>query len=114
MGPLMPETLLSIAHTDSLTFVPHDELVLLAAEGSYTRIHRLDGTKYLMCANLGAVHGRLPGSLFYRIHNAYVVNLRKVVTVFKNGGHRVRLISGEEVEVSRRKWKDFMTAMTRS
>lgn len=50
---------------------------------------------------------RLPGSLFFRCHSKYLVNLAHVTTFDKQ---MLILSNGEKIPVSRRKWKAFQLA----
>jgi DNA-binding LytR/AlgR family response regulator len=87
------------------------DILLLIAEGSYTRVHCQDGSEYLMCGNLQKVVNRLPSGRFHRCHRRYVINLGKITKLIRNGGYRAVLNTGIEVEVSRRHWAALLLAM---
>lgn len=50
---------------------------------------------------------RLPGSIFFRCHSKYLVNLAHVTKFEKQ---ILTLVNGEKIPVSRRKWKAFQLA----
>ncbi len=102
---------LAVPTDDGVLYVAFGDILLLIAEGSYTRVHCQDGSEYLMCGNLQKVVNRLPSGRFHRCHRRYVINLGKITKLIRNGGYRAVLNTGMEVEVSRRHWAALLLAM---
>lgn len=61
--------------------IPIDEIVMLAAEGDFTRIFTKDGQDYFVCRLLGSFGSELPDPPFIRISRSLLVNLRHVESV---------------------------------
>ena len=104
---------LAIPGKNGLVLIRHDQILLMSAEGAYTRIHVVDGKQVLACSHLGRLHQALPQPFFCRCHNRHVVNLEHVQEVLWTNGFRMRLANGEHVEVSRRRWREVRDAVTR-
>lgn len=81
------------------------QVLRLEADGSYTRIHLLNGQRLTVCRSMGVIHAQLPNNRFVRFHNTHVVNIGHVVRLLAAGGHRAVLDNGEAIPVSRRRWK---------
>ncbi len=91
--------------------MPYDDIIRLNADGAYTRVHLVDGKRPLVCKGIGELHRDLPLERFFRCHHSHVVNLAYVVKIFRNGGYRMQLCTGDMVEVARRRWKDLLDAI---
>lgn len=102
---------LPISTTDGLLYLPFESLLHLQADGSYTHIYTDDKVHHLTCMGIGSLERVLPTDMFHRCHHAHVINLLKVARLFRTGGHRVQLITGDMIEVSRRKWRTLVSAL---
>lgn len=85
------------------------QVLRLEADGSYTRIHCVNGSKLTVCRCIGELHDQLPQTRFIRIHHTHVVNVDHVVSLLASDGHRAVLSNGESVPISRRRWKHVVT-----
>jgi two-component system LytT family response regulator len=85
------------------------QVLRLEADGSYTCIHSVNGSKLTVCRSIGELHAQLPQATFIRIHHTHVVNVDHVVSLLSVGGHRVMLSNGDSVPISRRRWKHVET-----
>ena len=102
---------LRIPTRDGAIFIEYNEILQIKAEGSYSKLYCERGVVYLVSMNLHELEGKLPTSHFFRCHHSNLVNLTKVKQVFKHNGHRVLLVSGESIQVSRRKWAALVAAV---
>jgi DNA-binding LytR/AlgR family response regulator len=85
------------------------QVLRLEADGSYTRIHCVNGSKLTVCRSMGELHAQLPQARFIRLHHTHVVNVDHVVSLLASDGHRAVLSNGESVPISRRRWKHVVT-----
>lgn len=106
------EPRLALPVNDGIVFVQFDKIIRLQADGSYTRLYCLDGMRYIASRGLGHFEDLLPVPLFLRCHHAHIINLFKVVKAARHGGFRAQLITGDSVEVSRRRWQAFVSAFS--
>jgi two-component system, LytTR family, response regulator len=89
------------------------DLMLLESDGNYTRVHF--GMSHPMIArSLNCVQKRLDPTIFFRANRHTIINLRyiKCIEPSANGGFRVRLDSGYEIEISRRQGQLLKKQMT--
>ena len=93
-------------------FVKLSDVRMFESEGNYVRLY-FDTNKPMILKSLNNLEKRLDEKSFFRISRKYIINLAwidKVETWF-NGGLRVTLKSGEQLEISRRqavKFKELM------
>lgn len=81
-----------------------EQIDWIEADDYYAAVHA-GGRRFLVRESLNALEGRLPNSLFMRVHRGALVNLARVLgfeTVPGRGGV-LRLRTGAEVPVSRRR-----------
>jgi two-component system LytT family response regulator len=84
------------------------EIQLLESEGNYTRIH-FKGEHALVARSLNALELRLDPKVFFRANRGQIVNLHWVQSIqpWFSRGLRIKLRSGSEVEISRRRSQQF-------
>lgn len=93
-----------------IIFLDPDEIIYCKSDGNYCRIF-LDGKKNLFVTKkLKEVGELLPEDKFYRIHNSYIINLKKVIEYFKTDGYVV-LNNQKRIPVSRNKKSSFLDQM---
>lgn len=99
---------LPINTNEGIIFVPFDEVQYLIASSNYTDIFLMNGKKYTATKTLKDFEDTLPKNIFYRIHNAHMVNIKHVVKYVRGDGGYVVMKNGESLEVSRRKKVEFL------
>jgi two-component system LytT family response regulator len=84
------------------------DIQLLESDGNYTRIH-FKGERALVARSLNALEIRLDPKVFFRANRSQIVNLRWVQSIqpWFSRGLRIKLRSGSEVEISRRRSQQF-------
>ena len=94
-------------------FVKLSEVRLFESVGNYAKVF-FGNNKPLILKSLNALEERLDEKIFFRANRKHIINLQmiqKMDTHF-NGGLKVTLNAGEEIEISRRqavKFKDNMS-----
>jgi len=93
-------------------FVPLREVRLFESEGNYVRVY-FNNFKPLILKSLNNLEERLDHT-FFRTNRKFIVNLRWVQNVenWFNGGLRLTLKDGTQVEVSRRQGARFRELMS--
>jgi two-component system, LytTR family, response regulator len=81
--------------------------------GNHTNVF-WDDNKILIYRSLSKIEDRIPEPLFFRVNRQQIVNINYVASVepWINGGYRLRLKTGEFIEVSRRhtlRFKDIFS-----
>ncbi|MBA4745485.1 MAG: response regulator transcription factor [Muricauda sp.] len=90
-----------------LVFLNSDDILYAESDGNYSTIFLTDGQKILLTKKLKEVNTLLPQSIFFRIHNSYIINLNKIKEFLKTDGYVV-LESNHKIPVSRQKKSDFL------
>ncbi|MBS3914679.1 MAG: response regulator transcription factor [Bacteroidetes bacterium] len=95
---------ITILHKGIREHLPLNDILLLSAEGKYSRIH-LNGNRNMVSSyNLGYYEDLLSDAKFLRIHHGFLVNLQHVVNAdIKNLS--IELTDGKEYPISQRKLK---------
>ncbi len=94
-------------------FVKLGEVRLFESVGNYAKVF-FGTNKPLILKSLNALEERLDPKVFFRANRKHIINLQMVskIDAHFNGGLKVTLNGGEEIEVSRRqavKFKDSMS-----
>jgi len=77
---------------------------VLVGDGSYTSVFGDDGEIIKLSSNLNSIERQLQSSFFYRCHQSYTVNLRRIASVFRSAnGAELNLKNGMVIPVARRR-----------
>lgn len=94
-------------------FVKLGEVRLFESVGNYARVF-FGTNRPLILKSLNSLEDRLDGKVFFRANRKHIINLQMITKIDNqyNGGLKVTLSGGEEIEISRRqavKFKDSMS-----
>jgi DNA-binding LytR/AlgR family response regulator len=95
-------TRIAVRDRDHLRVLNADEVDWIGVENEQTVVH-IENKAYLIHRTLTEIESRLDPILFFRAHRSVLVNLdrvKEIIPWFK-GSHKLRLTSGEKVELSR-------------
>jgi two-component system LytT family response regulator len=90
----------------SLVTIPVDKIVRLEGSSNYTVFYTKKG-KYISSRTLKHYQGILDEKWFIRVHKSHIVNLRHIKSIDESISEIV-FDDGDNIEVSRRKLKDFV------
>lgn len=95
---------------DKCWFVKIADIRLFESVGNYTRIY-FEGEKPLILKSLNYLERILDDSRFFRANRRQIMNVKFVNNIAStfNGKLKIKLSTGEEVEVSRRQSAEFKT-----
>jgi two-component system, LytTR family, response regulator len=77
------------------------DITRLEADGKYTNIHCVDGTRVTSSKNLGEYSGMLDQHLFLKVHRSHIVNVNHIVKFSKSDGGFLISKDGASIPVSR-------------
>jgi len=100
---------LEIRNQKSITYIEHQDIVMVMAQGSYSEVYTLKN-KHIISRNLRQVESYLKNSHFMRCHNSYIVNIRHVKELIHEGNYAV-LVNGLKSLISSSKKEEFMERM---
>jgi len=95
-------TRLAVRDRDRIRVLDMDEVDWISVEGELVLVHVADQA-YPVRRSLSELETRLDPARFFRAHRSAVVNLDRVMEVIPwfKGSHKLRLTTGEEVDLSR-------------
>jgi two-component system, LytTR family, response regulator len=89
-------------------FLHVKEILYLNSDGNYTTIHLENKQKIVSSRNLGDYESLLESLHFFRIHHSTIINLAQIREYLKGEGGSVILTDGTELDVSKRRKKEFL------
>lgn len=90
-----------------LIFLAPEEILFIESDGNYATIYTTENKKIVVTKKLKEVNTLLPEDVFFRIHNSYIINLKKVKEFYKTDGYVV-LEQNHKIPVSRQKKTAFL------
>ena len=90
-----------------LVFINTEDIDYCESDGNYCKIHLANKKSLFISKKLKEINAILPDADFFRIHNSYVINLKKVSEYLKTDGY-VILDNQKKIPVSRNKKSEFL------
>lgn len=97
----------AIPNDGKLIFLDPDDIQYCESDGNYCRIHITNKKPLFITKKLKDIQALLPEAFFFRIHNCYIINLKKVSEYLKTDGY-VILDNQKKIPVSRHRKTDFL------
>ena len=98
---------------DGYELVRFNNIIYCQAKENYTNIITNRNEEIIVPKTLKSIENILPGSMFFRIHKSYLVNLNYIKSYSKINGYKVRLENGVQLDVATRRNEEFVKALTR-
>src|SRR3954447_12918977 len=96
------------------TILKLEEIVYCEAQRSYTFFRLTSNKSILISKPLFDYERLLTGSIFFRVHKSFLINLLHVKEYTRGEGGTVIMSNGIEIEVSRRRKEMFMAKVKES
>jgi len=103
---------IGVGMADKIVFVNIPDILYCEAQGNYTNVVLYDGKKIVASKTLGDFENQFAGKNFFRIHHSYLINMNRVKEFQRNEGGYVMMENNIKLEVSQRKRKDFLDAIS--
>mgnify|MGYP005861602769 CR=1 FL=1 len=91
---------------NKFVFLEPNDIIYCKSDGNYTVIHTIH-KKLMISKTLKFVEELLPKSIFYRIHQSYIINLKNI-EAYDRSTNYVKLSNNKELPVSRSKRTHFL------
>lgn len=85
--------------------VPWDSILYFRSERNYVFMRLKNGTEYSFLGKLANMEQMLPGGLFVRVHQSYLVNKAEILLIDKQR-KAVHLSNGEDIFISKAHYKE--------
>lgn len=99
---------IAVAISSGLEIIDISNIIYLEATGNYTNIYTVNVKPLLSSKTLKEFEDILPPSLFFRIHNASLVNVSFIKKYNKGEGGQVVLANGTILDVARRRKEELL------
>lgn len=106
------ENKIGVGMADKIVFVNIPDILYCEAQGNYTNVILHDGRKIVASKTLGEFESQLINKNFYRIHHSFLINMNRVKEFQRHEGGYVMMENNIKLEVSQRKRKDFLDAIS--
>ena len=111
-GNMRPDKI-CLATTTGMEFIEIKDVIACKADGSYTCFMMDNGEVPMVSKHLKEYEQMLAEYNFMRVHNSYLINLRKVKKYVKSDGGYLIMENDLQVNISPRKKEDLIEAMKR-
>ena len=102
---------LAIPTLSEIKFIPLDKIVYLKSDNNYTAVCLDNKQQLISSKNIGYYEDLLSTIHFFRIHNSYLVNIKKIERYIKGKNGSVELEDGSILEVSGRRKDELFTLL---
>ena len=93
--------------SDGIVLLHEAEVSFIKSENIYTYVY--NGTQKIFTTySLKQYEDLLDGSIFYRCHRSFIVNLTKIAKVIKGHNCQIVMQNGSEIPVSRKRKNEMM------
>jgi len=98
---------IKISIDGKLMFLDADEIMYCESDGNYTKVFLKGNNRLFVTKKLKEIQQLLPSTCFFRVHNSYIVNLKKIREYLKTDAYVV-LTDNTKIPVSRNKKNKFL------
>ncbi len=104
---------LAIPIENGLVIQEVDDIIYCEADGSYTKLFLLDGSRLLVSKNIKEFENMLAESAFCRIHHSFLVNTGHIKKYVRGEGGYVEVTGEKHLSVSRRRKDSLLQYLQR-
>jgi two-component system LytT family response regulator len=102
----------AVPTAEGIEFVPVADILYCEADSNYTYIHLENGQRMLLAKTLKDVEEMFERHLFVRIHQSYLVSLKKVRKYVRGQGGSVIMFNGKELPVAKSRKDSLMVKLS--
>lgn len=103
---------IAITTFEKTIYLKITDIVRIEGDGNYVRIITNNHENYFISKKLKDFQEQLPGDLFFRVHNSYLINIEHVKSIL-NKDSAIIMTDGTVIPVSRKKRDEFFEHMTK-
>ncbi|MCD8293906.1 MAG: LytTR family DNA-binding domain-containing protein [Clostridia bacterium] len=102
------ENYVVVRNNDSMVRIMLTDLIYIEVMDHYLIYHASDGNEYRQLGKIKDQEEQLSGYDFFRCSNSFLVNMRYIKSI---DGSNICLLDGNMLPISRKRKKDFLTAL---
>jgi two-component system LytT family response regulator len=99
---------MAISTINGFSFITISHIIRCEAQGHYTNIHLNTGECLMTTRNIKEYEDLLPDTIFYRVHQAHIINMQRIEKYQKGRGGYVIMEDGSSIEVASRRRQGFL------
>jgi two-component system LytT family response regulator len=99
---------LAIPTLEGLSFIRIDTIISCEASKGYTIFSIHNGEKIMSSRNIKEYEALLPANMFLRVHNSYIINLKRVEKYHKGRGGYIEMEDHSLIELATRRKSEFL------
>jgi two-component system, LytTR family, response regulator len=99
---------LAIASKDEIVFVDTSHLEYFKSDNNYTAVYLSNASPLISSRNIGYYDEILTEHHFFRVHNSYLINLKKIKKYHRGKAGLIEMENGEKITISSRKKEEFV------
>ena len=103
---------IGLASKESIEFVDVAEIIYCEANSNYTNVFLIDGKKKVISKTLKEFEELLSPHQFYRPHNSYLINMRRIKELVRGDGGYIVMENKMKIPVSRNKREELMNMLS--
>jgi two-component system LytT family response regulator len=99
---------------NKIYIVPLADIMYLEAKGFYTKIvflHQGKKLETLICKLLNRVEKEYADENFFRVHKSFILNIRNLHSIVRQGSLNVEMKTGDLIPVAKRRVHEFIAYM---
>ena len=100
-GDRMLPDKIALPYQNGVIFAEIKNVIYCESDNNYTRIHTIDGNKYMVAKTLGDIQEVLEERNFLRVHRQYLINLNHIKKYVRGEGNYVILSNNQSIPVAR-------------
>lgn len=95
--------IIAVPSVNKIEFVKLEDIIYFKSESRYTNFYLNNGKRLMATKNIGDYEKILDTSVFFRIHNRYIINLRHVQNINKAAGNYCEMSNGDLLPIAKRR-----------
>jgi two-component system LytT family response regulator len=99
--------------SDGVELVNVDDILFFESDGNYTTVVMKNNRSSVISKPIGKFEDMVDPSVFFRVHNSYLVNLFHVTKFVRSDGGYIVLENGKTISVARNRRDAFLEALSR-
>jgi two-component system, LytTR family, response regulator len=105
---LFAKKFIAVQTTEEIVLININDIIYCSSHSNYTHLWLLNNKKVVITKTLGAIEKQINSTLFFRIHQSYLINVLWLSVYKKGKGGNAIMIDNTILEVSSRKREAFI------
>jgi two-component system LytT family response regulator len=104
---------IALTVSDGVELVALEEILYFQSDGNYTTVFMKNDKSILVSKPIGRFEEATDSTMFFRVHNSYLVNLSHIDKFVRSDGGYVVLNNGKTISVARNRKDEFLEMLSK-